>query len=441
MGRRKGGTTDTTNPASTAHAKAPAPVQICTICPESTALSRCPHSHSGRLYQETRAKLLSRSRIIAAMNPLQPPTGPLSNTPAASSASPASSSQAYSPSPYNPYLHFNFSAPTAPTTPYGYSSYPPYGSPYTWPVSYSSSPSSLPITPPNPRAPCVPSAIPVPNSTSIHPRTALENNQASLTLLSLPSSPDPFIAPPLTTILPAEPSSNVALESGSMPICGDGPPTAPADSVDDKTSDEEETTDEDNSRPPISKKRKVSSHIASPRISGKNPKYGFVVGAMKGKIAAKIFRRKSLPGLSKDPTRRFNKQVPDIIARCERLAAETGCWLLIAGNSRSHASGVLHYVTPAMRQDALAESTAMINDFQRVTGAIKLARREDAYQLSKGLIQMEKEKQEAEDSKTEAIQALAATRKEFEVQVELIATLRAQLAGVTPSETTTTLTT
>ncbi|KAJ7204003.1 hypothetical protein C8J57DRAFT_986400, partial [Mycena rebaudengoi] len=92
-----------------------------------------------------------------------------------------------------------------------------------------------------------------------------------------------------------------------------------------------------------------------------------------------------------------------IILQCERLGSETNCWLLIAANTRSHTTSVLHYVTPAMRTEALKESTAMINDFQSVTGALKRARRQEAMKLSEELIQMEKAKLEAEQLRMQAV--------------------------------------
>ncbi|KAJ7141514.1 hypothetical protein C8R44DRAFT_867136 [Mycena epipterygia] len=50
----------------------------------------------------------------------------------------------------------------------------------------------------------------------------------------------------------------------------------------------------------------------------------------KVKVKRILLRRpRPLPELHDDPTRRFNILMEEILARCERLGAETGCWLIL----------------------------------------------------------------------------------------------------------------
>ncbi|KAJ7076554.1 hypothetical protein B0H15DRAFT_757808, partial [Mycena belliarum] len=81
---------------------------------------------------------------------------------------------------------------------------------------------------------------------------------------------------------------------------------------------------------------------------------------------------------------------------------ETGCYLLVAGAPRNQGSGAIHYISTAMRQEALTEAKDMLNTFQTTIGAIKRARRQEALALTQDLIKVEAEKAKLEASEQEA---------------------------------------
>ncbi|KAJ7675310.1 hypothetical protein B0H17DRAFT_1207688 [Mycena rosella] len=161
-----------------------------------------------------------------------------------------------------------------------------------------------------------------------------------------------------------------------------------------------------------------------PRVSATNVRHGYVDGAMRDKQDAKIFRRKALPSESNDPVRRFNKLLPDIISRCERLGAETGCWLVLTATNRAQGSGVLHYMTPPMRKDGLPQALTMLNTFKSTTAALKLARRQQAFVISQSYVALQREKEEADSAHEQARVDLAASQSTIALQAELIERLR-----------------
>ncbi|KAJ6590450.1 hypothetical protein DFH09DRAFT_1074082 [Mycena vulgaris] len=112
------------------------------------------------------------------------------------------------------------------------------------------------------------------------------------------------------------------------------------------------------------------------------------------------------------------KLMLDIIAWCERLGAETGCWLVLAGSSRAQGSGVLHYIMPPMRQEALPQALSILNTFNK-----KLL-------LSQGLVEMEHQKEEAEARQEKAHLQLAASQETIALQAQLIQ--RLQSGGSAP---------
>ncbi|KAF7348648.1 hypothetical protein MVEN_01383000 [Mycena venus] len=158
------------------------------------------------------------------------------------------------------------------------------------------------------------------------------------------------------------------------------------------------------------------------RVTVKNPKYGYVAGAMKGVNQMQILRPRELPKIHKDPTRRFNVLMPEIIARCERLGAETGCWLMLAGAHKGSGAQELHYTSPALRADAPEATTKVLNDFRLLIGGLKKARRAAAVSMGIALTEAEAAKAAAEDK---------AKRMEMELaeQRALIAQLRSDSAA------------
>lgn len=109
------------------------------------------------------------------------------------------------------------------------------------------------------------------------------------------------------------------------------------------------------------------------------------------------------------------------VSKCERLAAETGCWLYISAQHVNANSGFYSYSSPRVRRDAREEVTEIQNCCNVMYASLLGARRSDAVALS---LQAEKTKAELQ----KAQEQIAAQRAEI---AQLRSDLRQRQLSVT----------
>lgn len=68
--------------------------------------------------------------------------------------------------------------------------------------------------------------------------------------------------------------------------------------------------------------------------------------------------------------------------KCERLSAETGCWLYISGQHVNAKAGFYNYASPRVRREAKEMVTDIQNDCNLMYATLLNARRLDAIKLS-----------------------------------------------------------
>ncbi|KAJ7691986.1 hypothetical protein B0H17DRAFT_1200822 [Mycena rosella] len=262
-------------------------------------------------------------------------------------------------------------------------------------------------------------------------------NESSLSRISTTTTSEGHSAPDMAEIDPAlRPIQDSASASIALSSTGDESDSNEEKNdedemdVDDNEEDDNGEDSSENDSPCKGKEKgKAGRKGKSDRICAGNAAHGYVAGVKKGNADIDIFRRKPLPKMHPKPGSRFNKVMPDIIARCERLAQETGCYLMIAAANRGASSAPFHWVSSAIRQEARTEAAEILNIFQTTVGAIKRARQAEAVALMKGLIKMEAEKAELEISEGKARLALAESTTQVALQARIIAELQEKLSG------------
>jgi hypothetical protein len=68
--------------------------------------------------------------------------------------------------------------------------------------------------------------------------------------------------------------------------------------------------------------------------------------------------------------------------KCERLSAETGCWLYVSGQHVNANMGFYSYASPRFRRESKEEVINIQNSFAKAYAALLNARRLDAIKLS-----------------------------------------------------------
>lgn len=84
--------------------------------------------------------------------------------------------------------------------------------------------------------------------------------------------------------------------------------------------------------------------------------------------------------------------------KCERLSAETGCWLQISAQHVNANLGFFNYISPRLRLEAKPEITEVLNQLNIMYSSLLYARRLDAISLR---VQAEKSKAELERAQQE----------------------------------------
>ncbi|KAJ7080266.1 hypothetical protein C8R43DRAFT_965736 [Mycena crocata] len=269
------------------------------------------------------------------------------------------------------------------------------------------------VTPHNFAAPlqaCSPPSIEVPDAW-IDP--AIHRESAQARALQEPAQQQP--AQPTVVLDPPDQTPGVANELDKD--------TSSKDDDDDEEEDDDRGEDDDDNR-----RKTQTTQPRAPRASSNNAKYGYVVGAMRGKQTAKIFRRQMNPGPHNNPGRRLNRTLPELMSRAERLGDETGCYMALLVAPRSIDSKSWSYISNSLRLEAPAESTLLVKNFMQFVGLIKTARRTEAMEITRSLQRAEEEKQRLLRIEEENKAQLAQQARTMGDQLQMIAVLQAQLA-------------
>ncbi|KAJ7702195.1 hypothetical protein B0H17DRAFT_1194713 [Mycena rosella] len=458
----------------------------CTVCPGSPDPLQCMHTEAGRTFLATRTALLSKTHVVT---PTKPTSAWGEQTPQSfTGSSPDSSPAPYRApnAPLNPYIrgggimqpqfHPQQFPPQFPPqyAPQFHQGYPAYGGyayggwpgypplvrdirrlvSRTTPTTVQSQESVAGVQPERltdlqttllpPRTPpqidpllSEPSSAHPPASTSTTSEPSSAHRPASTSTISEPSSAHRPASTSATSAdtdeasIDGRPTVASGRQGGPEPAGGesdgDGEGNGEGDGEgddDDKDDDEEDSTGESTSGGNGGLKAR------NKHVTAGNPLYEWVDGVMRGKSKLKVYRRRPLPAtLHKEPSRRFNKIIPDIIARCEHLGAETGCYILISAAHRGAGNPPIHYTSNALRKDALPEATQMINTFQQTIGVLRRAHSTQAKLYTQDVMKLEAELAEVAAAEEKARLALAASTSQITLQAEVIAALQARLAG------------
>ncbi|KAF8068963.1 hypothetical protein FPV67DRAFT_1448800 [Lyophyllum atratum] len=149
------------------------------------------------------------------------------------------------------------------------------------------------------------------------------------------------------------------------------------------------------------------------RPTAANPFHGMVEGAMQGSKQVDIVRQhepRPPATVLSAASRRFRAEIRDIIERCERLSAETNCWLFVAGQHSQAASSnsFYHYASPNLRQDAYPQTSELVNNFGAVVEALLLLNKQKVIELNMRSGRMEREKMATEEEAKQVRAELAA---------------------------------
>lgn len=68
--------------------------------------------------------------------------------------------------------------------------------------------------------------------------------------------------------------------------------------------------------------------------------------------------------------------------KCERLSAETGCWLYISGQHVNANMGFYSYASPRLRRESKEQVIEIQNSFAKAYASLLNARRLDAIKLN-----------------------------------------------------------
>ena len=81
----------------------------------------------------------------------------------------------------------------------------------------------------------------------------------------------------------------------------------------------------------------------------------------------------------------------------ERLAEETGSWLIIMAQHGNSGSSATHFTSSSLRQDAKEDAVSLVNQFHSITRALLLAKRQGALDMAKKLVEAEQSVQNAHE--------------------------------------------
>ncbi|KAF8068015.1 hypothetical protein FPV67DRAFT_1415989 [Lyophyllum atratum] len=165
------------------------------------------------------------------------------------------------------------------------------------------------------------------------------------------------------------------------------------------------------------------------RPTAANPFHGMVEGAMQGSKEIDIVRQhepRPPATVLSAASRRFRTEIRDIIERCERLSAETNCWLFVAGQHSQAASSnsFYHYASPNLRRDAYPQTSELINNFGAVVEALLLLNKQKVIELNIRCGRMEREKMASEEEAKQVRAELAAKAEQAALLTSILERVR-----------------
>ncbi|KAJ3554916.1 hypothetical protein NP233_g12324 [Leucocoprinus birnbaumii] len=210
------------------------------------------------------------------------------------------------------------------------------------------------------------------------------------------------------------PPASGSQEENIDPALREVVPTLTPESTEPGMQQTQESPDASNAEPPKTKKAADA---------------GYILGIMRGNTKLKyVCRPHCLPDRiksAKEASRRYRRLIVEIVARAEALAAQTGCWIYVAGQHANATKAFTHYASPRLRAKAESELEELHSLVMRMMRSLIEARRRDTTEIS---LELEKERGKAKAACASAKAAedqLAAKERELREKDELIASLRA----------------
>ncbi|KAF7761305.1 hypothetical protein Agabi119p4_10714 [Agaricus bisporus var. burnettii] len=151
-------------------------------------------------------------------------------------------------------------------------------------------------------------------------------------------------------------------------------------------------------------------------LTEKAARYGLVNGIMRGNTVYRVVRQndKRRPILdASSATTRYNREIPLIISRAERMALETDAYVLILAQQATGSSASIHFASERLRREAFGESAALVNKFQSLMTQLVTAKRSTTLALTQNLEASERARAQVEEQLVERESVVAFTEAEL----------------------------
>ncbi|KAJ4497123.1 hypothetical protein C8R41DRAFT_917777 [Lentinula lateritia] len=159
---------------------------------------------------------------------------------------------------------------------------------------------------------------------------------------------------------------------------------------------------------PISSPASVPSHKTRVRITKDNPTFGWVQGAGRGQFPLELVRPRELPlprPTTDEQGQRFRRLMSDIIAACERMAAESNCWVYIAGQHPNARIPFLHFASQRLRLEGPSVLDELHGSADRLFTSLLSSRRQEAAELTDKLLLAQNRIKQLESEKSSWVRA------------------------------------
>ncbi|TFK61110.1 hypothetical protein BDN72DRAFT_863855 [Pluteus cervinus] len=135
------------------------------------------------------------------------------------------------------------------------------------------------------------------------------------------------------------------------------------------------------------------------RISEQNPLYGYVEGCSRGSQPYKLLRprrlRTSIANIS-DARKRYYRVMNEIIAKCECLGRETGCYILLNAQRLNASGAPLTFASGRLRGEAFDKMIELSTEFSRAVSALLTAKSSTLTEMALEINNLKREREEAE---------------------------------------------
>ncbi|KAJ2915825.1 hypothetical protein MD484_g4587, partial [Candolleomyces efflorescens] len=160
------------------------------------------------------------------------------------------------------------------------------------------------------------------------------------------------------------------------------------------------------------------------RPTKSHPTNGYVQGVYRGSEPYDmILRGHKLPEpRTKGASQRFKRLIHPLMERCEDIATETSCWLLIAAQHVTSQEPMFYYVSPRLANEAQQETEAILTATSDLVSQLRQARRTDAVEFQRELQDERRQKQDLQnalESSTTSQAQMAQTLEEKQLSAEV----------------------